>query len=240
MNDLTVVRKELVEIGAQIFQQPLAEFIPQINKGATILSAIEKVDSQQSLEQATEWLQKAKTLQNFIVKKVEELCRPLKDMKADADEIQRKIKNYADEIHQPLGAASQDLQQKILAYHEILRQEAERARKVHEEMVREQMEKARKEEEARKLKEAEAIKKGKPVIEEATVIEPPVIVAPPVVEPPKVKGLTTIWKYEITDPDAIPRTYLTPDLAKINAAVKGGLREIPGVRIFSEQQIKKA
>lgn len=239
MNDLTVFKKELQEIKAEIYQQPLAEFIPQIKKGASILAAIDKVDNQQALEAANEWLQKAKTLQSFIVKKVEELCRPLKDVKAEADEIQRRIKSYADEIHQPLGAASMELQKKIIAYHDVLKAEAERARKVHEEMVREQLEKARKEEEARKKAEEEAKSKGEE-IQVAEPVEPPVFVAPPVIQPPKVKGLTVIWKYEITDPDAIPRTYLTPDLAKINAAVKGGLREIPGVRIFSEQQIKKS
>lgn len=235
MNDLTLFKKELQEIKAEIYQQPLAEFIPQIKKGASILAAIEKVDNQQSLEAANEWLQKAKTLQSFIVKKVEELCRPLKDVKAEADEIQRRIKSYADEIHQPLGAASMELQKKIIAYHDVLKAEAERARKVHEEMVREQLEKARKEEEARKKAEenGEEIQAMEPVA-------PPTIVVQPVIQPPKVKGLTVIWKYEITDPDAIPRTYLAPDLAKINAAVKGGLREIPGVRIFSEQQIKKS
>ena len=69
---------------------------------------------------------------------------------------------------------------------------------------------------------------------------PPVIIASPVIRPPKVKGMTTIWKYEIENEEQIPRTYLAPDLSKINAAVKGGCRQIPGIRIYPEQTIKKA
>jgi hypothetical protein len=44
-----------------------------------------------------------------------------------------------------------------------------------------------------------------------------------------------IWRYEITDESLIPREYLTPDLSKIGMDVRGGKREIPGVKIFPEK-----
>ena len=42
------------------------------------------------------------------------------------------------------------------------------------------------------------------------------------------------WTYEITNAAELPREYLCPDTAKINAAVKAGKREIPGLRIFNQ------
>lgn len=42
------------------------------------------------------------------------------------------------------------------------------------------------------------------------------------------------WTYEITNAAELPREYLCPDTAKINAAVKAGKREVPGLRIFNQ------
>lgn len=42
------------------------------------------------------------------------------------------------------------------------------------------------------------------------------------------------WKGEVTDPTLLPRQYLMPNQAAIDAAVAGGVREIPGVRIFED------
>lgn len=42
------------------------------------------------------------------------------------------------------------------------------------------------------------------------------------------------WTYEITNASELPREYLCPDTAKINAAVKGGARDIPGLRIYNQ------
>lgn len=44
----------------------------------------------------------------------------------------------------------------------------------------------------------------------------------------------TAWKHEITDATKIPREYLMPNDAAIKAAVKAGVREIAGVRIYQE------
>ena len=44
----------------------------------------------------------------------------------------------------------------------------------------------------------------------------------------------TVWKYEVTHPNAIPRQYLMVNDAAIKAAIAGGVREIPGVRVYEE------
>lgn len=43
---------------------------------------------------------------------------------------------------------------------------------------------------------------------------------------------STKWVGEVIDPEAVPRQYLTPYQPLIDAAVKGGVRNIPGVRIY--------
>jgi hypothetical protein len=70
--------------------------------------------------------------------------------------------------------------------------------------------------------------------------EVPVFMAPvPVIMAPEVKGMTTYWKHEIELDGIVPREYCSPDPVKINAAIKQGVREIKGVRIYSEEKIKR-
>lgn len=45
---------------------------------------------------------------------------------------------------------------------------------------------------------------------------------------------STVWRHEVVDPAAVPRQFLMVNEAAIKAAVAGGMREIPGVRIFED------
>jgi hypothetical protein len=47
-----------------------------------------------------------------------------------------------------------------------------------------------------------------------------------------------VWDFEVVDPGAVPRNYLAVDPAAIRAAIKGGIREIDGVRIFERAEIR--
>jgi hypothetical protein len=64
--------------------------------------------------------------------------------------------------------------------------------------------------------------------------------AAPLVEVPKTAPIRTgagsastrsRWVAYVTDPAAVPRTYMIPDQKRLNEAVKNGVREIPGVNI---------
>ena len=46
-----------------------------------------------------------------------------------------------------------------------------------------------------------------------------------------------VWKFEIENEKQIPKAYLTVDEVKIRKAIKGGVREIPGVRIYEDEQV---
>lgn len=54
-----------------------------------------------------------------------------------------------------------------------------------------------------------------------------------------VKGTTQVWKFEVTDEKLLPREFLKVDESAIRSAVTvRKIREIPGVRIYAETQVR--
>ena len=49
--------------------------------------------------------------------------------------------------------------------------------------------------------------------------------------------MRTVWKFEVTDPQAVPREYLIVNEKAIGAVVKAGVRQIPGVRIYEVEEV---
>lgn len=129
--------------------------------------------------------------------------------------------------------------------------EQERIRREDERKQREEAERKQREEEAKLKAEAderarlekEAKAKGEelaPIPEPEPQPEPVAPVAK--VEAPKavraksgVASTRSVWKFEITDPTHVPTEFLMVDEKKVRQAVKDGVREIAGVRIFEEK-----
>ncbi len=92
----------------------------------------------------------------------------------------------------------------------------------------------------RKAQAEEAARLAK---EAALFDEPAPVAAAPVVvrEAARVTSFSGVkatasrkWVHEVTNPADVPRQYLMVNEAAIKAAIFGGLREIPGVRIFED------
>lgn len=49
-----------------------------------------------------------------------------------------------------------------------------------------------------------------------------------------VVSLRSRWTFRVTDPVLIPREYLMVDETKLNAAIRGGMRELPGVEVYDD------
>jgi len=133
--------------------------------------------------------------------------------------------------------AAEDLQKKLDA------EAAEANRKAAEEAKA----KAEAEARARKASEAEIEAARKKAEEEAKRNE---IVAPQVQAPITPKQDTTVrtetgttafskkpWKHEIVDVKLVPREYCVVSDSRIRDAIKQGVREIPGVRIYQETKM---
>jgi hypothetical protein len=147
------------------------------------------------------------------------LTKPLLDEK-------RTIDNRFREMTGPLDGAEQALKSVVAAYRRKVEQER------RERIARE--ERNRRERQAREDAKAEA-ERREPVRHESPRIEP----APEATIRSGGAAATVrrVWKAEVIDPDAVPRDYLTVDKAAINRAVKAGTREIPGVRIWKDDQV---
>ncbi len=125
-------------------------------------------------------------------------------------------------------------------------QERARERREREELERRQREAA--EAERKALEKAEAAKteraRQKALADAATASAAQAAAA---AEAPKLAattlkgdsgGMSTrkVWAFEVVKPELVPRQYLVVDEAKIRAAVRSGVREIPGVHIFEDEQ----
>ena len=137
----------------------------------------------------------------------------------------KAVNSMAKMFTEPAGQIERLLKDKLGGYH--AQRELER-RKAEEEIRKAQAEIYRKQQEEAK----------------AANIEPP---PPPVPIPIKAETVTRsdtgasahvrkVWKAEIVDAGQVPREFCSPDMRLINEAVKGGIREILGVRIFEDLQ----
>jgi hypothetical protein len=145
------------------------------------------------------------------------------------DPLKRKAKEVEDAVR-PIVAALDELirvgKSKVITWS---RAENERAKREYEE--REKAEAA-----AIATAQTAAVQTGGPV---AVADVPP----PPAPAPRGIRtdyGSATmrkVWDFEIVDASKIPVSFLVPNEQAIRGAVKGGTRDIPGVRIFQRDDV---
>ena len=178
------------------------------------------VHDKPSLLEAKDMAKEAKKIEDAIEKRRVEFTKPLLD-------TQRDIKAMADNLKVDLQEAIKELRHRILTYEE----EQERQRLA--EIAR--IEQERKEQE-------EALRAKAMAEQEITPEEIDQLIATKeaqveIVMAPAETSLRKVWAYEITHPNKIPREYMTIDEKAIGAAVRSGVREIPGVKIFQKNQL---
>lgn len=91
---------------------------------------------------------------------------------------------------------------------------------------------------AQRKADAEAAEKAK---REAALFDEPAPITVPTITREAARVVTTTgakatastyWKGDVVDVDKLPRQYLMVNQAAIDAAVRGGTRDIPGVHIY--------
>jgi len=139
----------------------------------------------------------------------------------------KAVNNFFGRLTDPMEAEEKALGRKSGAYRMVLEQERRR----------QQAEQDAEAEKLRKKMEEEA----KASAEEGKHFELLPVLAPVVAEVPKVTRVEEgsashrrDWTFEITDAGQVPREYCQPDEKLIRQAVKDGVREIAGVRVFEE------
>lgn len=183
------------------------------------------------MEQASALLRDIKALQKKAEAAQKGLTQPLEKEKKGI------IAWFRERITNKLSAGESQLKRAILAY----QQEQDRIRR---EEQRKAEEAARKERERLERRAAAAAEKGQQEKAEQLAEQAETVVAPVHQEATKVQGISTrsVWRFEITDPKAIPREYLMVDEQKIGKVVRAlkGDTEIPGVRVYEEKSLAAA
>ncbi len=175
-----------------------------------------------------------------FVKAVNNFAKLFTEQLAQAESgLKKKISHYQYQQELERRKREEAARKAAAELQEKLRREAEEAnRKAREEAARKAEEEAR----SRAASEAEIAAVKKKAEEEAKARE---VVAPIVQEPivPRESNVTRsesgvaayqrkTWTFEITDETQIPREYLKVDDSKIRDAIKMGVREVPGLKIF--------
>jgi hypothetical protein len=161
---------------------------------------------------------------NFIVTdkttavQAQQMGVELKDIEKKAEKIRKEIvKPYNDHVSE-INKYAKEILKPVAEAKRIIGDKAATWQKAENERIAEKNRKAE-EKEREKAKDT-----GMPAAPTAPQ------------EKESVVQTMTVWKYEITDESLIPREYLQVDKGAIQKAVKsGGVRNIPGVRIYDEQ-----
>lgn len=209
------------------------EFEPimaEIQEKADAHEVVDDASSGQCAEMATQ----ARKVMNEIEKKRKSVLAPYQAVTGAVNSCCKSIKDRLLSVQRLLEGKNQP----YLIEQERQRREAEEAARKEAERQRREAEAARK----------AAEKKNEPAPE---VVEPvAVAVAPPAETKLKsehgTQGVVTEWVWEILDLQALPSPCFQSRAKQIegavtpwiNAQVKAGVREIPGVRVFQKQVVK--
>ncbi|MBT9138984.1 MAG: hypothetical protein DDT31_01564 [Syntrophomonadaceae bacterium] len=207
-------------------EQEIEKSIGSVQTAATSLI----ITSHDTYSEAGDWLVTIKK----VKKTIEEFFKPMKDAahkswKAVCD----KEKQELDKLSPALNHLNKQMTDWNVAQ--------ERLRRLEEDRLRREAEKA---EEDRRLQAAiEAEQAGEK--EEATaILEEPLYVPPPIVEKtvPKQAGLamTTTWRWRLKDINLVPRQFLNINETALNAHVKNlkDRSNVPGIEVYPESSMR--
>lgn len=198
-----------------------------------ITNATVEVKTAEQSDKASALLQTVKEMQKTIDRKMKALVEPLKNV---AKEIESEFKK----VKEPLNNLEASLKRKLLEFVQEQKRIAEEKRNEAQRIA---------EEEKKKLECALnsdnallrdiAQQKAKAIDNEA---ESAIALAQVKSSFTGVTGqrkVTTrvIWTYELIDLSKVPREYLKLDEGAVNSAVKSGVREIAGIRIYQKEII---
>ena len=198
----------------------------KINKFLTL--PITKARVQDSAQIHTE----AKVIRKTVEDQVEAVCRVLKDKKKDIDALQNEVKAVGETILQPMTTALEKLKTKLYDFNmrESLRYDRE--------VVLARYDFKYPDDDLADLSEEDfhgILEYAKSSFVPSD--EPAFAPAFTPVAPEKVKGTRKDWTFDIVNVQLIPRQYLVPSPGLLQDAVRSGLREIPGLKIYQKETI---
>lgn len=188
-------------------------FVSKVNQRVKLFSYVGAITADK-LPSAQQMITDGKLLIKSVEAELESVTRPYKNLKKDIDAQQQVAKDRCAEVVKPMEDAIKKLTEAILAYNKEAQEQQRLAAKALQDQLK--------------------VQSGgvyRPENNNSSIS----IVVP---EAPKVKGLKKTVKYVVLEATLVPRGYCTPDDGLIQAAFKAGIREIPGLRIWTEEFIQ--
>lgn len=203
-----------------------------------------KVSDKNSSDNAMDAARQVKSFFKRVEDRRKELVGPLNDRV-------KEINEFAKKITEPLRLSENHLKNELAGFERVLEKERQEKIRAAEEEKRRKEEELRAQSAASKTDEddfASMFKSSddhkREEIEQQVAQERGEFEinkdhqkAVKAIETQKVSGARRIWKFEVTHDGDVPREFLSVDEIKIRKAIAGGLREIPGVRIFEDVSI---
>lgn len=204
------------ERAKELIIQRFSEQVDQLVREAAAVT----VRDEESAAKATDIGAVAKRIMKAVNAQVEELI-------SEPKAYIKGVKSYGEGFTARLNIVYNAVVKKLTDYNQWLELE----RRKREEVAKKATE------EYQRVLDEEAEKAG---------VEAPQVTAPIMPEEKtKVKGETGStaytggrWKATVTKEEDVPREYCSPDSKKINAAVRAGIREIPGVEIKKDEKVR--
>lgn len=172
---------------------------------------------------------------NAINARAKELQAPLD---AAETEIKNVMRSFADAETRRIQEERRLADEEAAAKKRKIDEDAARARKEEEERKRAESafgvsadaERLRKEEEERARREDQARRDREAADRQART-------RAKALEQERPKNTRTVWRFEITERLEVPMEFWDINESRLGQAVRGGAREIPGLRIWSEQEV---
>jgi len=176
---------------------------------------------------AYEVLQEIKARLQLVEKKRKGITQPLN---ASLKEVNAMFKT----LSAPLGAADSILRQKI----GVFRHKQEEDARNREEVIRRKAEAEKAKITALEAKKRLTAKDEKVLVKAVERREVLETKAELVQSKVGVASMAKRWTFEVEDSATVPRRYLIVDTIAIRMAIREGVREIPGVRIYQSESVR--
>lgn len=212
---VVAVRKKVAELvpAPSPLETALAEVAPAASKLLTMAQAFTITDAATALA-ANEMLVQLKTIDTAIEAKRKSLTKPLKD---EAKRIEAQFRPSADAIEK----ANLLLREKMLAYRQSEESKLAEERKAL----------LAKAEEAEKAGDSNAALALAQQAMSVETLDTKAAAADGSV------SVRMVWDFEVEDLAKVPPEYFVLDEGRVKAAVRSGVRDIPGIRIFQKEQL---
>lgn len=201
-------------------------------KELTIQAEMLVVETDEDAQKGVSIGMQARKMSNAIERTRKTIVRPHLD-------FQKAVKAYADEFQKCLNNMEQSILKKVEVFQE--KKDAE-LKKTHDAQMAKEAAEAETIRKAEEVARKKAKKEGKPlpVQQEISDITPPkqeVFVPPPQKIAVTDGTSTTVvkWVFEIENAKAIPFEYMQVNERAIKEAIAGGMRSIPGVKIYEKK-----